>query len=474
MANKSQKIGKPRSDDSRVYGSDGTEIPYLRKDKAGNYYARWKDDDGKWHKKNLGRNKSKALGRYATWEAEHKGETFSPLHKPSYLKSISGKAQILLKEDVYQMLEGRGINPASFLTEIVDKIMIDQVNAPDSYVWDRAKELIHSDPRKASQILDIPYENLIGVNKKKNYTLKEIGDNYFNKIEFQGKRKSSQKSELKKVRSAWDRFCKIVKVKTILEIEKSHINKYYDNIYAEYRSGWSTTWMSGFFERVKRVLNTAIKDLDHPEDIIEVHRLCRNKLKSPCTIIKNPPYRIKKSELKKLLEASNTEEKAMWLLSINCAYYSADVATVPLSAFDWDSKTVVFRRGKTESKGLGHRAAVLWDITIEALQKYIEENTNRKRETLFISCYGEPYVEGRIRKKFVKIRNQTGLKQIEHQHFRDSFESLGQKYGGIQNSVDAVMGHKPEGNRGNYIDPELVPEIAESACKAVYDFYFGK
>ena len=62
----------------------------------------------------------------------------------------------------------------------------------------------------------------------------------------------------------------------------------------------------------------------------------------------------------------------MWLLSMNCAYYSIDVATVPLSAFDWDAKTVVFRRGKNEAKGEGHRAAVLWDMTIDALKKYIE------------------------------------------------------------------------------------------------------
>lgn len=35
------------------------------------------------------------------------------------------------------------------------------------------------------------------------------------------------------------------------------------------------------------------------------------------------------------------------------------------------------------------------------------------------------------------------------------------------------MGQKPDGSRGNYIDPELVPEISKLACRAVYDFYFG-
>ena len=74
MAKQSNRVGRPRKEDSRVYGLDGSEIPYMRKDGVGNYYVRWKDDDGKWHKKNLGRIKSKALLRYAKWEAEQKGE----------------------------------------------------------------------------------------------------------------------------------------------------------------------------------------------------------------------------------------------------------------------------------------------------------------------------------------------------------------------------------------------------------------
>lgn len=124
---------------------------------------------------------------------------------------------------------------------------------------------------------------MIGVNKKKNYTLKEIGEHYFSKIEFQGELTSSKKSELKKVERTWNRFCKSITVKTILEVNKSHINEYYNSIYKEYQKGKSTTWIRGFFERVKRVLNAAIKDFDHPDDIIEVLRLCRNKLETSQT-----------------------------------------------------------------------------------------------------------------------------------------------------------------------------------------------
>ncbi len=337
-----------------------------------------------------------------------------------------------------------------------------------------AKDLIHNDPKRASELFEIPYERLVGIGSKKNYTLQEIGDNYFNKVEFQGQLTDSQRKELSKIRSSWQRFLGVVKVKTIREVNKAVLKRFYDSLYKEYRKEVrSTTWMKGYCDRAKRVINAAIGDLDHPEDIIEVRRLCLKILKPPGKIVRHPPYRIKKAEFHRLLEHSNSEEKAMWLLSLNGAYYSIDTATVPFSAFDWDAKTVVFSRGKMEARGGGKRAALLWDETIEALQKYIEENEKRERTTLFVSCYGEPYAENRIRKKFNQVREKAGLQHIRHCNFRDSFASVAHRVKGIQNSLDAVMGQNPEGSRGDYIDPELTPEIAEDACKVVHDYYFG-
>jgi len=65
------------------------------------------------------------------------------------------------------------------------------------------------------------------------------------------------------------------------------------------------------------------------------------------------------------------------------------------------------------------------------------------------------------------------MDHILHCNFRDSFESVAYRIRGIQNSVDAVMGQRPEGSRGAYVDPELVPEIAKDACQVVHDFYYG-
>lgn len=462
MANNTKR-GRPRDKAKIVYSPvDGTILPYAKIDAQGNRFFSWKDEKGVWKKKNLGRGK-KWYNRYLQYEAQYiKKEPYVVL--PEITIPIVSDDEIDDENDVEEF-ELTIENGKGQVTKITPRFQL-------SIMVKWAKDIIHNNPERASKLFEIPYERLIGLAPKKNYTLQEIGSQYFNKIEFKGKLKTSQNSELKKVRRTWDRFCKVVGVKTILEIKKELINKYYDNIYQEYKKKWSTTWMGGHFERVKRVINNACRELDHSEDIIEARRLCLNKLKCKENIVQKPPYRIKKKEFKKLLEVSSIEERAMWMLSMNCAYYSVDVATVPLSAFDWEENTVVFKRGKMKKKGMGNRASVLWDITIDAINKYLEETKHRKRQTLFVSNQGLPYVENRIRKKFVAVRKKINLGHIEHRNFRDSFESIGQKVRGIQNSVDAVMGHIPNGSRGDYIDPELVPEIAEDACKAVYDYYF--
>ena len=74
----------------------------------------------------------------------------------------------------------------------------------------------------------------------------------------------------------------------------------------------------------------------------------------------------------------------MWLLSMNCAYYAIDVATVSLSNINWEEKTVVFRRGKREKQGDGHRSAVLWGRTIDAIRQYQKDRPHNGK-TLFWS-----------------------------------------------------------------------------------------
>ena len=459
------KRGRPREKSKIVYSpvDNTTILPHARKDKDGNVFFSWKDENGVWKKKNCGRGPN-WFQKYLQFEAEI-------IYKDPF---------VILPEIIPPVIESRclGKSRPKNVHEFTIKIDPEGEASISSIVpkhrrsvminW--AKELLHNDPRRASQLFAIPYENLIGIGKKENYSLKEIGVNYFKRPELNLNVGKETKKELLKVKDTWNRFVKVVGVNTIKEVDKPKLRAFRDNLTKEYlKKKWSTTWLAGHYERFRRVLNAGIDDLSYPDDLIEVRRQSLAILKVPDPVKKYPPYRIKRQEFYKLLENSTIEEKAMWLLSLNCAYYGVDVANLPLSAIDWDAKTVLFRRSKT---GV-HRAAILWDETIEYLSQYLESKRSINRTAVFVSIYGCPYAIDRIRKRFIKVREKAGLEHIMHNHFRDSFNSVALKKIGIQNSLDVVMGHKPFGSRESYRDPELVPEIAKEACKVVHDFYFG-
>jgi len=66
-----KKRGRPRQKSKIVYSPvDGTTVlPYARKDAQGNYYFSWRNEKGKWIKKNLGRG-SIWYQKYLQYEAQ--------------------------------------------------------------------------------------------------------------------------------------------------------------------------------------------------------------------------------------------------------------------------------------------------------------------------------------------------------------------------------------------------------------------
>jgi len=477
-----KKLGRPRLKTSTFYDSEGNEMKGFRYDSsADTYYFRWKDKKRIWQKRNCGRDENKARFKYYRLLSELEGEAFTTAQKPNYNLSFKGKGKIAFTDKINSLLENHQIDPAFFLNEVMESFVISEVDIQDSFVWERAKTLIQSDPKKAADILGIPYENLIGLRKKKIYTLKEIGDYYFNQDKFKNLKKRSQINELKEIRKSWCRFVETLGVETVIEVAKEHINNYYDNIYEEANEkDWSTSTIRKYFLHPKRVLNTAILDFDEPSDIIELKSKCSRKLKVPKKVIKNPPKLIKKQDFVKILEVSDPEEKAMWLLSMNGAYYAIDLGMLPISAIDFEEKTIVFRRSKMERRGLGHRSCFLWEKTIEAIIQYQKQKPH-SGETLFYNSrdkkkYNRDWITAKFRSclKRAKIEKVNGQNKYTHQNFRDSVKTIGHKTGyKIRNSVDAVMGQKPAGVGRDYIDPEEYPQIAEEACMAVHDYYFG-
>ena len=461
------KRGRPRTKDKLVHSpvDNTTILPYAKKDSAGNYFFSWKDEDGKWRKRNLGR-RDNWYQRYLQCEAliiNKEPQVILPKLIPPLINEEMNITETENVDEFEITIQEKG---KMDITAIVPKYS-------QSVMSQWARDLIHNNPKKASKLFEIPYDRLLGIGEKKNYTLKEIFINYFSNVRFQKDLKGEKKKELDKVKRSWERFKNVLNVNIVREINKQHINKYYDNIYSQFiREKLSTSWIKAHFEKIKRIFNAAIRDLDYPQDIIEVKRLLQVKLVAPKNVIKNPPLLIKPDDFKKMLKYSNDEEKVMWLLSLNGAYYSTDIADIPISDVDTEDRVINnFSRGKTGE----HRCCILWEETAVAIENYLEQTKHFNRETLFVSEYGESYVKNRIRKKFVDVRKQSGLEKYTHSNFRDSFKTVCMIKGVPKINTDVVMGHKPKMSEDSYGDVlAAYPHMAENACKAVYDYYYGK
>ena len=482
--------GRPRDPGKRVYSPvDGSELPYARLDAQGNIFFSWKDEKGTWHKRNLGRDKTAFYPKYLRLETQLvKGEKYVEIDS----QDLQQGTKIINYPDG-EVLPEEGESTESVLRRIEEsnkmmfkrfqegpedlnqEVVEDKKLVPLSYIWTVARGLIHSNPKRASEMLGIPYENLVGLKKVRVYTLEEIGEYYFNLERFKNLTRRTQKKEFAALQRTWERFKRVLGVETVNEVKKEHVNKYYNDIMGEARKkDWAASTIHSFFEFPKRILNTAVVDLDDSQYIAEVRNKCIGKLRSPPKKVKKKAYKIKREEFQKLLKVSTTEEKAMWMLSLNAAYISVDLGEVPLSAFNWEKKTLVFPRGKREKEGEGKRACILWDETIRAIKDY-QRDYPHDGKTLFLNRGKEvPYVSDRIRKKFQGVRDAANLRHITHKNFRQSFRTICAPIGHIQMSADAVLGHKFGGNRDEYIDPEEHPNIARDACIAVHDFYFGR
>jgi len=186
-------------------------------------------------------------------------------------------------------------------------------------------------------------------------------------------------------------------------------------------------------------------------------------------VVKYPPNQITKKDFHKILEVSDTEEKAMWILSMVGAYYTIDISTVPKSAINFEDKTIVYRRTKTNEP----RALFMDDYLIGAIKAYQKESQH-KCDTLFCNQRGGlPYVKDRIGVKFRRCLLKAGIKgKYGHNNFRDSVTSVCLKSKVYEPSIDAILGHQISGEKKKYRDPEQNPQIAEEASKAVAKYYF--
>ena len=478
------KVGRYRY----VVGKDNKPIVGLSWDKAnGQYYPTdWKKLELK-KRPNFGTECDTAIFNFRQWKSRLQTNmtTFVGLTEEDFELGEDTHVVYTSKEvaDLHRIAADLGVEPHKYTVGEKHRIYwtYDLQLVEDKF-FAKLRDMMINDIEGVRKKLNLYIEVKDAAALRKAYTLKQIGDHFFGLLKYQNPEKRSQKNELKELKKTWQMFCEIIGVKTAGEVAKQHINRFHDYVMRKAKKkSWSTSTIRKYFEHPRRIINAAIEDFDNAHDIEDLKKKCLAKLKIPPQVIENKLKLIQKMDFKRLLEVSNLEETAMWLLSMNGAYYAIDIVMVPLKAIDWQDNTIVFRRTKTEKQGKGHRSMVMWEKTIRAIKAYMEAKPHNGETLFYNNRDSKPYNRDWITEKFrdcldkAKIVDNKGNRKYSHQNFRDSVETIGYQQGHvIQNSVDAVLGHKPSGSKRNYIDPEKFPQISEACCKAVYRHYFGK
>jgi len=150
-------------------------------------------------------------------------------------------------------------------------------------------------------------------------------------------------------------------------------------------------------------------------------------------------------EVRKLLDAADQPLHAMILLGINAAYGNGDVARVPESALDLDSRIADFPRPKTAIQ----RRAVLWPETVASIQEWLARRKRVRPEAkglVFVTDWGTSYAhddtQSLLVKKFRSLMTATGM-YVNGRGFyglRRSFRTVADEVRDPV-AVDLVMGH---------------------------------
>ncbi len=425
---KRKRGGQPKY----VLDQEGNPITGLSQSKADGRYYITHAKPRKW----LGADYHKALVRFREWQAKQKGAT------------------VTIREAVPEVM-GYPIQPGTVHI---------QHEMPDDVFWAQVRSAITDNPHLAAQKTGLPLDRLEQFKSPdKTASLAEIKQLYLTKPNG-GLAKSNRDAG-----SYWDEFSKIVGVTTIAEITIDHINRYHDKIYDDYkRKGMSPSWVKARFVAVKSILNYALKRGKDATRIQTVKGFCM-MLAPPAKNASNPKD-ISPEHYKALLDKADTKWSAILLLALNQAGYPIDIASVKKTDIDLKKQTLVNRRTKTGVP----RIAILWDRTIQAIEKYQAEYPHHS-EFLFVSYNGGQYAANHIGRGFRRLRVVAGVpskgdNKVEFSHIRDGAQTAAIEGGADAVRVDMLLGHKT-GIRDDYLKRK--PTMVKEVCEAIERHYFG-
>jgi integrase len=330
--------------------------------------------------------------------------------------------------------------------------------------WGKARELILNDIDEARKLLNINIK--IDADAKGSIKIANVYE------VFKRHPKYANLSDKNRTEASWKEFLKSVGNKPVQLISLKDIIDYRDYILSKKNSPKT---VSNTFGCIKDIIKTASRETQNDADsksLVEFLNLCKVRLYAPKQQTKQTAKLVSKQDFHNLFNATNNvKHKLILLLGLNCAMKSSDICDIKISNIDFVNKSLVKQRHKTKII----RAAVLWDITLDYIKKYLAEKGGCSEYLLTCDVgkdKNKPFRPHSINDFFNDLRDKANVsKDIKFEQLRDSVKTVSvRKKPELLKATDIIMGHK--GSIGNqYLErqPEMVAEI----CKIVYDYYFA-
>ncbi len=269
--------------------------------------------------------------------AERAGETFTTATKPDYVASLKSRAKLTFTDDFSTALENSEFDPA----DIIEGIQITHTDIPDSFCIDRVRQLILDDLKDVSKRMNLPLKIDGDLHPEHSIRLEKLLTLFIDRDD------PLSKQQILDATNYWDKFCEIIKVKTVREIIKEHIKKF--NKYVN-GSSYAPRTKKNILDRIVGVFDYALKETDNSSDIAEINTVlgyCKSKFKRPTKGIKRKPQKFSKEDFQKIYKIADPELKTILLLALNIGMKQTAIANVKISEINFQEKTLSKERHKT-------------------------------------------------------------------------------------------------------------------------------
>lgn len=265
----------------------------------------------------------------------------------------------------------------------------------------------------------------------------------------------------------WDEFLDAIgNTKTVADVVAEDVRDYKNKIHTDKIAGnRSVHYIRARFIAVRTILRYALVNGLDPERVARLRLDCQ-MLRPPKTEGLDPKP-IEVADYRALLDGADTRMRAVFLLSLNCAFYPSEVAVVRKKSLNLDRKTFVDERMKTKVI----RVAVLWDRTIKAVKAHMNDSPN-KSAWLFLNEAGSRCQARNIANAYRNLRAEIDLPDsVVFAQIRDGAYTAAIEGGADVLQAEILAGHQV-GIKDAYLKRK--PEMVAPACKAVEKYYFPR